>query len=92
MKSKTMHRERHGVPDRLGVLSTSQKMRCSEPDPVAHLWHGVSRQGPKTAPGPRIRLGHFTNYYKEKSVELTGFESVTPSLRKMRSKRPDQGF
>ena len=24
-------------------------------------------------------------------MELTGFEPVTPSLRKMRSKRPDQG-
>jgi hypothetical protein len=39
----------------------------------------------------RVRLGHFVNYYKTKSVELTGFEPVTPSLRKMWSKPSDQG-
>jgi len=39
----------------------------------------------------RIRLGHFVNYYKAKSVELTGFEPVAPSLRKMWSKRCDEG-
>ena len=40
----------------------------------------------------QIRLGQFSNEYKAKSVELIGFEPTTPSLRKMRSKRSDQGF
>jgi hypothetical protein len=39
----------------------------------------------------RVRFGHLVNEYKANSVELTGFEPVTPSLRKMRSKRSDQG-
>jgi hypothetical protein len=61
-------------------------------DPVAHLWRGTGRAGPKMPQIAQIILGRFLNYYKAKSVELTGFEPVTPSLRKMRSKRSDQAF
>jgi hypothetical protein len=59
---------------------------------VAHLWSGVWRVRPKTLPQAQIRLGHFVNEYKAKSVELTGFEPVAPSLRNMRSDVRDQGF
>jgi hypothetical protein len=43
-------------------------------------------------PRTRIGRGHFVNEYKAKLVELTGFEPVTSSLRKMRTKRCDQGI
>jgi len=60
---------------------------------VAHLWsgeRGVARMA-ETPPRAQIRLGHFIKRYKAKSVELTGFEPVTPSLRKMQSNHSDQG-
>ena len=45
----------------------------------------------ETPPRAQIRLGHFIKRCKAKSAELTGFEPVTPALRKMRSKRSDLG-
>ena len=63
-------------------------------------WRGP----PPTSNGCVIGVGRFVRRYFEEaqveppkarllfSVELTGFELVTPSLRKMWSKPPDQGF
>ena len=39
----------------------------------------------------QIGRKHFVNEYKANSVELTGFEPVTSSLRKMRSNRRTRG-
>ena len=60
-------------------------------DRVAPLWRGGGAQGTKCPPRAQTRLGHYVNYCKAKSVELTGFEPVTPSLRNMRSNACDQG-
>ena len=57
------------------------------------LWHtcggGAARlaENPSSGPNPRALIKR----YKAKSVELTGFEPVAPSLRKMRTKRSEQG-
>ena len=58
---------------------------------VGRLWSGGWRVRPKMPLVAQIGLGHFVNEYKAKSVELTGFEPVAPSLRKMRSNARDQG-
>ena len=50
------------------------------------------RVAPTAALRAQIGFGYFLNQYKVKSVELTGFEPVAASLRKMRSNRSDQGF
>ena len=62
---------------------------ASAPDPVAHLWSGVWRGWPKTPLRTQIGRKHFVNEYKANSVELTGFEPVAPSLRKMQSSASD---
>ena len=64
---------------------------ASASDPVAHLWSGVGRAPPKTLTRARMGPGHFVNECQAKSVELTGFEPVAPSLRKMCSNCADQG-
>jgi hypothetical protein len=61
-------------------------------DPI--LWHtwgaGVRRVWPDSSSGPSEARA-FCQLVQGELVELTGFEPVTPSLRKMRSKRCDQG-
>ena len=59
---------------------------------MAHLWSDVcARTGRKPLLGAVLRLELFIKRYKAKSVQLTGFEPVAPSLRQMWPRHSDQG-
>ena len=59
-------------------------------NPVARLWRGVWRVRPKMPLIAQEPARAFCQQGQGEIVELTGFEPVTPSLRKIRSKTSDQ--
>ena len=77
----------HGCDNTDGV-STSQPEGCSHHDePVGRLWSDGSRESGQVDRYVQANIAPDQGVL----VELTGFELVTPSLRKMQSKPCDQG-
>ena len=73
-----------GVGDvRRSKKAPRSKRGALEVKPVGHLWSGRVAQEAEIPPSSPDQTPNFVNEYKAKSAELTGFEPVAPSLRKM---------